>query len=126
MVAILGGCPHGVVSALWMLAWGAACTLIYKLLKHKIARLRPCERRTTLHLTVAPLDRFSFPSGHTLHAVCFTVLGSALLPGIGWFLWPFTILVALSRLILGLHFISDVIAGAMIGAAVASLALAVS
>jgi undecaprenyl-diphosphatase len=126
MIALLGGWPTGLLSALWMLAWGGTCTVVYKLLKHAIARRRPCELRSTLLVTVAPLDRFSFPSGHTLHAVCFTILGSALVPGIGWFLWPFTLLVALSRLVLGLHFISDVIAGAIIGTGVASLALAVS
>ncbi len=34
---------------------------------------------------------------------------------------PFTILVALSRMVLGLHYPSDVIVGALIGASVASL-----
>ena len=59
-----------------------------------------------LVITVAPLDRFSFPSGHTLYAVCFTILAVSMVPALAWVLWPFTIMVALSRLVLGLHFIS--------------------
>ncbi|MFT3766260.1 MAG: phosphatase PAP2 family protein [Minicystis sp.] len=66
--------------------------------------------------TVAPLDRFSFPSGHTLHAVAFTVLIGAVHPSWCWWMVPFTTLVALSRLVLGLHYPSDVLAGAAIGA----------
>lgn len=62
-----------------------------------------------------PLDRFSFPSGHTLHAVCFTLVACAHYPGLLLLLVPFTLLVAASRLILGLHWLSDVIAGAGIG-----------
>ena len=35
-------------------------------------------------LTVAPLDRFSFPSGHTLHAVVFSTIVTAHAPALGW------------------------------------------
>ena len=121
MVAAVGSWSQGPLAAAWMLS-GAVCTIVYKALKHATARLRPCERRRDLHLTVAPLDRFSFPSGHTLHAVYYH-FGRLLLPGLAYLLWPFTIFVAASRLVLGLHFISDVLAGAAIGAVVAMLAL---
>ena len=102
---------------------GITCTLTYKLLKRSTARVRPCDAHEALVVTVAPLDRFSFPSGHTLHAVCFTILAVAHLPLLGLLLVPFTLLVALSRLVLGLHYPSDVLAGIGIGTAVAGLAL---
>ncbi len=109
-----------------MAAAGLTGTLLYTLLKRGIRRPRPSAVRSGLILTVAPLDRFSFPSGHTLHAIAFSVVATAHAPVLGWLVWPFTALVAASRLILGLHFPSDVIAGGMLGAVIAWLALAVA
>ena len=68
-----------------------------------------------------PLDHFSFPSGHTLHAVMVTTTLGYIQPILLLLMLPFTILIALSRMILGLHYPSDVLVGAVIGAAVASL-----
>ena len=62
----------------------------------------------------------SFPSGHTLHAVMVTMTLGYIQPILLLLMLPFTILVALSRMILGLHYPSDVIVGAIIGASVAS------
>ena len=72
-----------------------------------------------------PLDNFSFPSGHTLHAASFSILAIAYFPSAAWLVLPFAALVAASRLVLGLHYPTDVLAGAAIGAALAlgSLAL---
>lgn len=93
-------------------------------LKHGFKRRRPCECCTGLLPRTRQMDRYSFPSGHTLHAVAFTtVLGQALAPPwIGW-LWLFTGLLMLSRLILGLHFLTDVLVGAGLGWLGAHLAL---
>lgn len=103
---------------------GLAGSGFYKLLKHGIRRPRPCDVHRHLTLTVAPLDRFSFPSGHTLHAVIFSIIASAHAPWLGWVVWPFTLLVAASRLVLGLHYPSDVLAGACLGAGMAWAGLA--
>ena len=64
--------------------------------------------------SVEPLDLFSFPSGHTLHAVAFSIIACAFYPAFSVVLVPFTVLVAGSRIILGLHYPSDVIAGAAV------------
>ena len=74
----------------------------------------------------APLDRYSFPSGHTLHAVSFTVLATAYFPALGWVLVPFASLVAASRVVLGLHYPTDVLAGALLGTMLAGGALALT
>src|SRR5690606_27432241 len=72
---------------------------------------------------VAPLDEFSFPSGHTLHAVAFSLVAVAHVPLLAWLLLPFTACVAVSRVVLGLHYPSDVLAATVIGSALAGLSL---
>ena len=67
-----------------------------------------------------PLDRYSFPSGHTLHAVCFAWQAVAHFPALSWTLVPVAALIALSRVVLGLHYPTDVLAGAAIGALLAA------
>jgi undecaprenyl-diphosphatase len=65
------------------------------------------------------LDRFSFPSGHTLHAVSFTLIICTALPVLALILVPLALLIALSRVVLGLHYPSDVLAGGVLGAVIA-------
>src|SRR5690606_16957595 len=72
---------------------------------------------------VAPLDEFSFPSGHTLHAVAFSTVAVAHYPVLAWALVPFTGAVALSRVVLGLHYPSDVLAATAIGGLLAAVSL---
>jgi glycosyltransferase involved in cell wall biosynthesis/membrane-associated phospholipid phosphatase len=118
---------HGVgalPAVLHMVVAGLAGTLSYKWLKGAIERPRPFQACPTICCLTAPLDRFSFPSGHTLHAVVFSLVATAHYPALGWLVWPFTALVAASRLVLGLHYVSDVLAGALIGASIAALTLA--
>ncbi len=106
-----------------MIVAGLAGTLIYKWLKGATERPRPYQASTSICCLAAPLDRFSFPSGHTLHAVVFSLVVTVHHPALGWLVWPFTLLVAMSRLVLGLHYVSDVLVGAVLGATIASVAL---
>lgn len=106
-----------------MLLAGAICLALYKWLKARTTRSRPCARDRQIQPRVAPLDEYSFPSGHTLHAVSFTLIAVYHYPALGWLLLPFATLVALSRIVLGLHYPSDVLAGALLGAGLALVAL---
>ena len=112
-----------VVPVVHMIGVGAACTVFYKLVKRNVPRLRPFETNVSVVLFAAPLDRFSFPSGHTLHAVGFTLVAIWHYPALAWVTVPFTLLVAASRVLLGLHYPSDVLVGAAIGATVAIASL---
>lgn len=89
--------------------------LIYKVIKNNTERLRPYMVSDSIKLGTQPLDQFSFPSGHTLHAISFSIIICFYYPGFTSFLLPVTILVAASRVILGLHYPSDVLIGALIG-----------
>ncbi len=104
--------PH----ALLMAGFGI---LTYKLLKNRLVRERPFIRHGEIVCAAAPLDRYSFPSGHTLHAVAFAVLYGSYVPLMLWVLVPLALLVAASRVILGLHYPSDVLVGGTIGATLA-------
>ena len=95
----------------------------YKAVKHVFVRERPFITHSSISLAMAPLDRYSFPSGHTLHAVSFTWQALAYFPELGWVLVPLATLIAASRVVLGLHYPTDVLAGAVIGFALASLGL---
>src|SRR5580698_1498829 len=108
--------------AIGMAATGIIGLLIYRWLKHALLRERPFIRHPGITLAMPPLDRYSFPSGHTLHAVSFTWLAVERFPELGWILIPLTAMIAASRLVLGLHYPSDVLAGGAIGATLALLA----
>lgn len=124
MLALL--VQHGraaVLPVLHMVFVGVVCTAAYKMLKHGTLRPRPFQALDGVAIGAVPLDRFSFPSGHTLHAVAFTVVAATYYPGLLVPLAAFTLLTAASRVVLGLHYPSDVLAGAGIGAMVAGMSL---
>ncbi len=109
-----------------MAATGCAGVLIYKILKHVLVRERPFITHAAIDPAMPPLDRYSFPSGHTLHAVCFTLQMTAHYPPLGWVLVPLTLTIAGSRVVLGLHYPTDVLAGAAIGLSLGALGLALT
>jgi undecaprenyl-diphosphatase len=117
-LALFGG-PVGVRCALHMLIAGASAVILYKCVKNCAGRPRPCVHIENVRSCIEPTDEFSFPSGHTLHAVVFTVVALAYFPVLAYLLIPFTVLIAISRIALGLHYPSDVFAGAAIGGGVA-------
>ncbi|ESK56699.1 phosphatase PAP2 family protein [Acinetobacter tjernbergiae] len=118
-VWIKQGLAYG-LQILYLLVAGSVGTVIYKFLKHQTTRPRPYQVHQVIILGDRPLDHFSFPSGHTLHAVMVTITLGYIQPFLLTLMLPFTILIGLSRMVLGLHYPSDVVVGAMIGASVAS------
>lgn len=97
---------------------------VYRLIKTRLCRERPF---ITFHSRIAcgepARDRYSFPSGHTMHAVMFCLLSASHTPGLLPILVPLSLIIALSRVGLGLHYISDVLAGAGLGVCFAYLSL---
>ena len=114
---------HGLRASLHLAATGVVALALYKGLKRWTRRPRPFARDVRIHAWVAPLDEFSFPSGHTLHAVAFSLVAMAHVPALAWWLVPFTASVAVSRVVLGLHYPSDVLAATAIGSLLAAVSL---
>jgi undecaprenyl-diphosphatase len=115
---------QGALVAARMAAAAIIGMVLYRQLKHRLVRERPFISHSGISLGTAPLDRYSFPSGHTLHAVCFTLIATAHVPELVPILAPFALLVAVSRVVLGLHYPTDVLAGAAIGLVLARGTLA--
>ena len=111
---------EGLILGIKMLTGGLINLIIYVVLKKTIQRVRPCQYCSVIRVTEPALDAHSFPSGHTLHAVYFTLLLILFDPRWAWLLLPFLGLICLSRLVLGLHYPSDVLVAALIGILVAT------
>ena len=111
----------GLMTSLTMVKVGVVNLALYKVIKSLTSRARPCAVTANIILGTAPLDQYSFPSGHTMHAVAFSMIATANYPEAAWVLVPLSGLIAMSRVILGLHYPTDVLAGGVIGAYVASM-----
>jgi undecaprenyl-diphosphatase len=122
VLALFAG-RRGLQAALHMACVGIVAALLYRTLKRWTRRPRPFRAHADITPYIAPLDEFSFPSGHTLHAVSFTLIALAYFPWLAPLLLPFTLLVAMSRVVLGLHYPSDVLAATVIGCALAGSSL---
>lgn len=115
---------RGLATSVQMIQVGLINLVIYKTIKQLAGRARPCDIDPRISLGTAPLDQYSFPSGHTMHAVAFSTVMTAHHVELTWFVVPLSGLIALSRLVLGLHFPTDVVAGALIGGYLASVWIA--
>lgn len=126
-VWLLGGSQaFRAIAAATMAAFiGVACFLV---LKRATGRRRPCHLERHCWSTLLPPDQFSFPSGHTITAFAITIPVGLFYPNMSPGLGFIALSIAASRILLGMHFLSDVVAGAILGAALGfgSYALLVS
>jgi undecaprenyl-diphosphatase len=88
-------------------------------IKRVSGRKRPCEIEPHVWAHLLPPDQFSFPSGHTITAFAVAVSIGEFYPILLGILLFFAFAIAISRILLGMHFLSDVVAGALIGTGLA-------
>ena len=94
-------------------------TGLFKLLKHLSGRRRPCEIEPHIWATLLPPDQFSFPSGHTITAFAVAITLGEFYPTLLPALLFCALSIAVSRILLGMHFLSDVVVGALLGTGLA-------
>jgi undecaprenyl-diphosphatase len=91
-------------------------------IKVAVARPRPpavfAEKSISIHLPAGEPSDYSFPSGHTQTAFSAAVYLSMMFPSFSPVFILLATLVGFSRIALGVHFPSDVLAGAIFGAAI--------
>jgi undecaprenyl-diphosphatase len=97
----------------------------FTLLKRLAGRRRPCAIEPHAWADLLPPDRFSFPSGHSMTAFSLCVSLALSYPVLLGALLACALSVAASRILLGMHFLSDVVAGSVLGALVGYAAWAV-
>jgi undecaprenyl-diphosphatase len=91
--------------------------VIFKALKHLSHRMRPCQFEPHCWSKILPPDKFSFPSGHTMTAFSIALVLSYFYPAMEGTLFFFALSIGFSRIVLGMHFLSDVLAGMILGSA---------
>lgn len=96
---------------------------LYLLLKNLIKRDRPAVRIDYYKAWITPSDKFSFPSGHTAAAFLFACLVANFYPlfAIPCFIWAS--LIGVSRVLLGVHYPTDTVAGAALGSSCAFIGI---
>ncbi len=95
---------------------------LYAILKHSLKRDRPADALTGYQSFIVPADKFSFPSGHASGAFLVATATGWMFPVLLPPLYLWATLVGTSRVFLGVHFPSDIAAGAMMGISIALLA----
>jgi undecaprenyl-diphosphatase len=95
-----------------------ASSALFLFLKKFIGRPRPCMPEAHCWAELLPPDQFSFPSGHTMTAFAVALSLGHFYPSLLSPLVLMAAMIGLSRLALGMHFLSDVVAGAALGATI--------
>ena len=96
--------------------------IIYAITKKATRRTRPCLVEPNRWAHILPPDQYSFPSGHTIAAFAITLSVGVFYPALFMPLLLAAMLIATSRVLLGMHYLSDVIAGMLLGGALGHLA----
>jgi len=111
---VFGG-PHGLRVA-GEAGFAAGLGIVVFLgLKRAAGRRRPCTLEPHCWANLLPPDQFSFPSGHTITAFAISTPLIAQYPSAAPGILFCAMSIAASRIILGMHFLSDVIAGGVLG-----------
>ncbi|MCC5856173.1 MAG: phosphatase PAP2 family protein [Idiomarina sp.] len=96
---------------------------VYWVLKNTLRRPRPYQRNSRFKALIIAHDTFSFPSGHTTAAFMFAGLCAAIMPTWAVIVYAWAAAIGLSRIALGVHYPTDILAGAALGSSLAWLVL---
>jgi undecaprenyl-diphosphatase len=110
--------------AVYELFWISMLVILVMALKFSIRRQRPAGEWGAIYRNTDP---HSFPSGHAARAFLIAVLATFFGPAwLAILLWIWAPIVSLARVAMGVHYVSDVIAGAILGVLVALVGYQIS
>lgn len=98
---------------------------LYVVLKKLFKRQRPCDLFANFHAHVTPSDKFSLPSGHTAAAFLMASQMAHFYPSISLIAYLWAGVIGLSRVLLGVHYPTDIFAGAVLGLTISFLSLTI-
>ncbi len=93
----------------------------YVFLKRAFQRRRPNEFSTQVTAYITPSDRFSLPSGHTTAAFLMASIISFYYPTFSVFAFSWACSVGMARILLGVHFFTDIAIGVVLGLSCAQI-----
>jgi undecaprenyl-diphosphatase len=93
-----------------------ATVVLFRGMKKASHRKRPCHLEAHCWSSVLPPDQFSFPSGHAMSAFAIAIPLCIFYPELQAALLILAVSIAVSRVVLGMHFVSDVVVGSLLGA----------
>ncbi len=117
LILLLYGGEHRFAAIAAGVSAAGAGTFLFRALKRTSRRRRPCEIEPHCWAAILPPDKYSFPSGHSITAFGIAISIGQFYPELQSCLLAVALLIAGSRILLGMHFLSDVLAGSAIGAA---------
>lgn len=98
---------------------------LYLVLKKLFKRPRPCDLLTNFSAHVTPSDKFSLPSGHTAAAWLMASILAHFYPSFALVAYIWASLIGVSRILLGVHYPSDVLAGIVLGVTISSISISI-
>ena len=98
---------------------------LYLVLKQSFKRQRPCDIFINFSSHIRPSDKFSLPSGHTAAAFLMASLLANFYPSIALLAYTWASFIGLSRVMLGVHYPSDIFAGASLGITISYVSLSI-
>jgi len=99
--------------------------VLYFIFKSFFRRNRPAVAIPGFKSAIVPSDQFSFPSGHTSAAFLVACALSVGFPVLVWVVYPWACCVGAARVMLGVHFPTDILAGAFLGHSVCMLVISI-
>lgn len=119
IVAIKGGAKGRLVAILAIVCFAITDPSAHYILKKLFCRLRPCHSFDDLRLIIGCGGLYGFPSNHAANSFALAFVFSFFYRRLTAILFSVATLICLSRIYLGKHYLSDVVAGAIFGVLVA-------